>query len=571
MSSTAVEQIKERLTILDVVSAYVELHKAGKSYKGRSPFTNEKTPSFYVSPDRGMYYCFSSNQGGDMFTFVETMEGVDFKGALKILADKAGVELVAEDPKKRSERDTQYALIEEATKFFFSNLSSYPDTESYITGRGVEGKTIHTWRIGFALDAWRSLKEHLASKGYSEEAMLKAGLIKRTDDAKESYDVFRNRIMFPIADTSGRVVAFSGRTLSKDADTPKYVNSPETELYVKSDVLFGYDKAKQGIRQYDFSLVVEGQFDLVLCHQAGYTNAVAVSGTALTLHHVDLLQRLSNRAVLALDSDRAGIAAVKRSGAIMLKKGMDVKVVHIEGGKDPADIIKDDPKHFKRMVGNATHIIEFLLMILKGVTKDERAYKLQVREEIIPILGVMPNRIDREHFEGVVAEALGSTKDAIHYEVERVLEKKDDGVESPVVRPQVPKDDTRTNSRIVEVESYLKASIKLLSQGEQSTIAKTLSELLTEVGIVIDAEPDTRVAKLLFRLEEQFEKYKEKQLREELTDMATEFLRLVARRELSRIRSEVQSLESVGDHETAKKMLSETKQWETMLERKVVL
>lgn len=428
----AVEQIKERLSIFDVVAPYVELQKAGKNYKGKSPFTNEKTPSFYVSPDRNMYYCFSSNQGGDIFTFIEKMEGVDFKGALKILAEKAGVELVPEDPKKRTERDTQYALIEEAATFFFTEGTNTKVAQDYIIDRGVDGKTIHAWRIGFAPDAWRNLKEHLVGKGYTETQIQQAGLIKKSDESKESYDVFRNRIMFPISDASGRVVAFSGRTLSTDAETPKYVNSPETELFQKSDILFGYHIAKQGIRQYDFSLLVEGQFDLVLAHQAGYGNAVAVSGTALTPHHIDLLERLSNRAVLALDADRAGVAAMKRAADLMLRRGMDVKVARIEGGKDPADIIKEDPKRFKKIIGESVHVIEALLAILKTDVPDARAYKLRVREEVLPILAHMPNRIDREHFETVIALATETTKDAIHYEVERLAEHSKT-VETPTV------------------------------------------------------------------------------------------------------------------------------------------
>ena len=216
MSRTAVEQIKERLTIVDVIGGYVELKLAGKNYKAKSPFTNEKTPSFYVSPDRGMYYCFSSQKGGDMFTFIQEMEGVDFKGALKILAERAHVELVPEDPKKRDERETQYALLEEATHYFFTSRESAPLVDAYILDRGVTMQTIHAWRIGYAKDEWRALRTHLTNKGYTDAQMLAAGLIKKTDQGKEPYDVFRDRIMFPIFDTSGRVVAFSGRTLKKE-------------------------------------------------------------------------------------------------------------------------------------------------------------------------------------------------------------------------------------------------------------------------------------------------------------------------------------------------------------------
>lgn len=474
-----VQKIKDRLSIVDVVGGYVELHKAGKNYKGKSPFTSEKTPSFYVSPDRGMYYCFSSNQGGDIFTFIQTMEGVDFKGALKILADKAGVELVREDPKKRTERDALYALIEDATKFFFQEGTNHKTAQDYILGRGVDGKTLHTWRIGFAPDDWRALRSHLTEKKYTDEQMIKAGLIKRADGGKEPYDVFRNRIMFPIFDASGRVVAFSGRTLSQDKETPKYVNSPETELYQKSDILFGYDKAKQGIRKLDFSLLVEGQFDLVLAHQAGYGNTVAVSGTALTAHHIDLLQRLSNRAVLALDSDRAGIAAMKRAAQMMLAKGMDVKAVRIAGGKDPADIIKEDAARFKKMVGESKHVLECLLDIFKEEAKDERTYKLQVREEILPLVAVMPNRIDREHFEGVIAEAIDTTKDAIHFEVSRL--------ESP--KPPASRVDTEARQEHKKAAStgharrvYLFAMKEYLARDERTQhIGNNIEHYLKEI------------------------------------------------------------------------------------------
>ena len=202
--ATPVEQIKERLSIVDVVGGYVELKHAGKHFKGKSPFTNEKTPSFYVSPDRGMYYCFSSQKGGDMFTFIQEMEGVDFKGALKILAERANVELVAEDPKKRDARETQYALLEEATKYFFGEREVHPEIQKYIEERGVNAQSVHAWRIGYAKDEWRALRNYLKEKGFTDEQMLAAGLIKNADQGKEPYDVFRGRIMFPIFDPSGR-------------------------------------------------------------------------------------------------------------------------------------------------------------------------------------------------------------------------------------------------------------------------------------------------------------------------------------------------------------------------------
>ena len=246
--STPVEQIKERLSILDVVGGYVKLTKSGKHYKGKSPFTNEKTPSFFVSPERGMYYCFSTSKGGDIFSFIEEMEGVDFRGALKVLAERAGVEITPEDPKARSERDTLYKILEEATLFFGIELSKNPSALTYLESRGVKDETKRLWRIGSAPAEWRSLRTHLLERGFSDIQLVAAGLTKEAGACKEPYDVFRNRLMFPIADASGRVVAFSGRDMSGEPTAPKYVNSPETQLFEKSRILFGYDKAKNSFK-----------------------------------------------------------------------------------------------------------------------------------------------------------------------------------------------------------------------------------------------------------------------------------------------------------------------------------
>jgi len=565
----SVQKIKERLSIFDVVVPYVELQKAGKNFKGKSPFTNEKTPSFYVSPDRGMYYCFSSNQGGDIFTFIEKMEGVDFKGALKILADKAGVELVREDPKKRTERDAQYALIEEATAYFFTQGTNTQVAQDYILDRGVDGKTLHTWRIGFAPDEWRAVRVHLTEKGYTDTQMQKAGLIKKTDGGKEPYDVFRNRIMFPISDSSGRVVAFSGRTLSTDKETPKYVNSPETELFQKSDILFGYDKAKEGIRRLDFSLIVEGQFDVVLAHQAGYGNAVAVSGTALTAHHIDLLERLSNRVVLALDSDRAGIAAAKRAAEMMLARGMDIKVVEMPEGKDPADIIREDKGQFKQVVGKAVHVVEFLLNVLQKETKDDRAYKLRVREEVLPLLAIMPNKIDREHFEGVIAERLDTTKDGVHYEVERFAEKHK-GIRDN--KPASPEEKRANDTRHDDLIAFVSIGATILKEGDEHS--ELGAKILEHLETILQGKPsiDTELAnKLSFSIEEELSACSERQLREEFSDKLTELAVRVAKRRIAEFRDELKEAEASGDTEKVHELLKKMQEFQGALDTTITL
>ncbi|OGG61224.1 DNA primase [Candidatus Kaiserbacteria bacterium RIFCSPHIGHO2_02_FULL_49_34] len=467
---SAVEQIKEKLSILDVVGGYVELHRAGKSWKGKSPFTNEKTPSFHVSPDRGMYYCFSTSQGGDMFSFIQTMEGVDFKGALKILADKAGVELVAENPEKRSARDRAFAILEDATIYYFAEGQKSAQVQEYLKNRGVTTETSHGWRIGLAPDGWRNLRDYLKSKGYKDAEMLAAGLVKSAD-GKDPYDVFRNRVMFPISDPSGHVIGFSGRTLSDDPKNPKYVNSPETELFKKGEMMYGYHLAKTGIRHYDFSLVVEGQFDVVMSHQAGYQNAVAVSGTGFTMQHIDLLSRLSGRSVLCFDSDKAGIAATKRAAEPMLSRGMDVKVARIIGGKDPADIAKDHPEELKKIIGAASTIVDWLLTILKEDAKDDRAFIRAAEEEILPLIAVMPSRIEVEFFANEVARATGISKEAILGKIDSLIaarKKSDeptkaDAVKRPLAPLEAPKAEPHHDVRIHEHLLFFHTLLSILA------------------------------------------------------------------------------------------------------------
>lgn len=558
MARSTIEEIKEKLSIIDVVGAYAELIRAGKNYKAKSPFTNEKTPSFYVSPDRGMYYCFSSQKGGDMFTFIQEMEAVDFKGALKILAEKAGVELVQEDPKKRDDREIQYVLLEEATQYFFKSRDEFPLINEYIEGRGVKVQAVHAWRIGYARDEWRSLRTHLAQKGFTDAQMLRAGLIKQVDGGKEPYDVFRDRIMFPICDAGGRVVAFSGRTLKKEDGVPKYVNSPETELFLKSEILYGYDKAKQGIRSYDFSLVVEGQFDVVLSHQAGYTNAVAVSGTAFTKHHMMLLSRFSPNVVLALDADRAGISAVKRSAVPLLQHGMNVKVAHMPDGLDPADIVRKDPHELKKIVGKSTHVIEFLLEILKSQSKDERAYKLHVHEEILPLLLAIDNRIDREHFEGVVAHAIDSSRDGVHYEVERLANAAAKQIERRPQEEVVKVENVRSSKRI-DMESHIRAYIKCMEQSYPSIGER----MVLEIKKILEDEYDSLFGpvavpvsqKEIFEIEQYVETTKEKLLVEELSEKLTQYAQMVAKERLGALKMELAQDEKHTGGETSNEIL----------------
>ncbi len=418
-----VQQIKERLNIKDIIGEYVKLTKAGKNYKGLSPFANEKTPSFFVSPDKGMYYDFSSGQGGDIFSFVQKMEGVDFKGALKMLADRAGIELKRENKQVRDARDKAYKILEEATTFFETKLSENKEALKYLENRGVKKSTIKNFRLGFAPNSWQELGDHLRKLGYLDREIEYVGLIKRGDKGRY-YDRFRSRIMFPISDSVGRVVAFSGRIFGEPANddkNAKYINSPETKLFDKSHILYGYDKAKQYIRKYDFSILVEGQMDIVMSHQAGYGNTVAVSGTGLTEQHISLLKRLSKKLVMAFDADNAGITSTGRASVLALKNGMDVKVAEIPNGKDPADSILEDSKKWKEIVRDSKHVVDFYMDVMLKKSKDknwdERQFVLQVRDNVLPYVAKITSGTDQAHFVRSIANILSINEEAIWQDV----------------------------------------------------------------------------------------------------------------------------------------------------------
>ncbi len=404
--STHVEQIKEKLSIVDVIGSYIELHKAGTNFKAKCPFHNEKSPSFFVSPARNSYYCFGCGAKGDILTFVQEFEGLDFIGALRVLAKRAGVELTRENPAIRTERERLYLAMEHAALFFERSLKAKPEALAYLKKRGLTDASIKDWRLGYASVEWRTLAAYLESKKVSVADMEKVGLVKKSEKPNAAgghYDRFRGRIMFPIFDSSGRVVAFSGRQFESDGTEAKYINSPETPLFQKSNILFGFDRAKLNIRRQDFSLLVEGQMDLLLAHQAGFNNAVASSGTALTENHVDILRRLSNNLVIAYDGDDAGGAAAVRGWQIALGRGMEVKIATLPEGKDPADVVLENPKILSDAIVGARHIIEILLERLTAKKISDREKKVAAEKEILPYVAGLQSVAEQSHFISEIA------------------------------------------------------------------------------------------------------------------------------------------------------------------------
>ncbi len=434
---TTVEQIKERLPIDEVIGSYIKLEKSGKSLKAKCPFHNEKSASFFVSPDRGGYYCFGCGAKGDVFSFIEQFEGLDFRGALKVLAEKAGVKLTPNE-KIDNERDRLFEIMEEATKYFENEYSKSKEAQEYVKSRGINDETRKSFRISWAPLGWNNVHNFLKGKGYSDMLLEKAGLIKKKDNSDNNsspssyYDRFRGRVMFPITDTSGRVIAFSGRILKDDGQSAKYLNSPDTPLYDKSAILFGLDKAKTEIRRLNYSILVEGQMDLVMSHQAGIKNTVASSGTALSdegvnkegiINNLGLVRRLSPNVIIAFDADQAGRKAAMRASGIALSLGMDVKIADIVGGKDPADLVKEDIELWRNVIKQAKPVIEFELSnVLKEAT-DKRKVPRELRERVFPFVANIESSTDKSYFVKMIADRANIDEQSIWEDV-RTIEKK---------------------------------------------------------------------------------------------------------------------------------------------------
>lgn len=422
--NSSTQKIKEKLSIVDIISSYITIEKAGKNYKARCPFHNEKTPSFFISEERGSYYCFGCGAKGDIFSFVEHFEGTDFLGSLKILALRAGIELDSFKSNTQDKNDIYFNILEDATLFFEKKFLENKEARSYLLNRGLNDNSIKNFRIGYAPMSWNDLLNHLTKIGYKKEDIEKVGLIKNKDN--RYYDRFRGRIMFPINDTSGRVIAFSGRMLEKNAkeiQEAKYINSPDTPLFNKSNVLFGLDKAKSSIKIRDYTIIVEGQFDLILSHQAGFTNTVAVSGTAFTdtvnenenkINNLGLIRRLSSNIIFAYDGDDAGNRASYRSSMIALSLDMQVKIAVFPKGKDPADIISNNYKQWEEIIKNKVDIISYHINKIVENIQNKEIIRKQIEEKIFSFLILINSSIKKSNYIKEIHDKTGISEQAIN-------------------------------------------------------------------------------------------------------------------------------------------------------------
>lgn len=419
---TAVDEIKQRVDIVDVISRYTQLKKAGSTYKGLCPFHEERTPSFVVFPHTGTWHCFGAcGTGGDVFTFLMKKENLDFRETLELLARETGVELhPVEGDASHRQRSEIYKINGSAAAYFQNILRQHPGAEAargYLERRQIDAETAERFQLGFALDGWDGLRDHLSAQGYSIEEQLAAGLIKQNQERNSVYDAFRGRVMIPIRDRQGRVIGFGGRVLGDGV--PKYLNTAETPVFHKSHVVYGIDLAHRAISDEDQVVIVEGYMDVIAAHQHGFKNVVACMGTALTPDQLRQLQRYTKNFVLALDADAAGqqatirglnqarqaLARVQKAtptgGRMRLTERLaaNLFILSMPQGSDPDDVIRRDPALWKRLIGEAKPLVDFYFQVVADqVDLTSAQGKATAVAELAPLIAELGDEIERQHY-----------------------------------------------------------------------------------------------------------------------------------------------------------------------------
>ncbi len=427
-----IDEIRERLDIVQVISEYLQLKKTGANYSAVCPFHSEKTPSFFVSPSKQIFKCFGCGESGDVFKFVMKIEGLEFKEALPILAKKAGVELKKEPLQQRTKKQKMYEICELATKFFQKQIKSSKkgkEAQEYLEKRGITKNLIEDWRIGYAPNIWRSLSDFLVGKGYKREEIIKAGLAIESENKNATpYDRFRGRIIFPIFDLQNNVVGFGGRIFEEkiegETKPAKYINTPNTPIYDKSKILYGLNKSKTEIRKKEKVILVEGYTDVILSHKSGILNIVSSSGTSLTPYQLKILSRYTKNLILGFDMDIAGESATKRGIDIAQILGFDIRIISLPEGRDPADVANENPEKWKEAIEKTKSIIDFYFekAFLK-YDKNTLEGKKQISELLLPFFSRLQNKIEEAECVSRLSKELNLKEEIIWEELRKIIEK----------------------------------------------------------------------------------------------------------------------------------------------------
>lgn len=433
-----IDEVKARLNIEDVISEYVQLKRSGRNFKGLSPFSNERTPSFMVSPEKQIWHDFSSGKGGNVFSFVMEMEGLDFKGALELLARKAGVDL--EQYRSKGSRRTGpskerlHELLELSTKFYQVQFSQNQTALKYVLGeRKFSKETALAWRLGYSPNNGTALVDFAKSKGFTEAEIKAAGLSAQR--YRGLGDMFRGRLMIPLQDPQGNVIGFTARLLEKNDEAPKYINTPQTVLYDKSRHVFGLHFAKEAIRKTKFVVLTEGNLDVIASHQAGVKQVVATAGTALTEQQLKALSRFTGDIRLSFDADKAGVAATERAIPIASKVGVTLGIIDIPSGKDPDELIKQDPKLWEKAIAEHTYALDWLIeKYQKQLDVTTAVGKREFSDVLLPVVRALKDSVEQDHYILKIADITQVSKEALLTK----LNQKGTSTERPLKKAKTP-------------------------------------------------------------------------------------------------------------------------------------
>ncbi|MBI4117695.1 MAG: DNA primase [Parcubacteria group bacterium] len=429
-SMDSVEEIKSKLDIVSFISEYLELKAAGANHKARCPFHHEKSPSFMVSPSRQIWHCFGCGKGGDVFSFLQLYENIDFPEALKFLADKAGVVLQKKSFEDTSEKNTLFEINEKAALFFHELLMKHPKAEharNYAQSRGLDEKTLRDFCVGYAPDGWEVLRKYFNRKGIGDQNLQKAGLVVPSKQGGAAYDRFRNRLMFPIKDHQGNTVGFTARVLDPEKDKMgKYINTPETAVYHKSRILYGLFEGKKAIRELDTVVLVEGQMDVIASHKVGCKHVVASSGTALTVEQLSLLKRYAKNIAFCFDTDGAGIEALDRAFLLALEHDLHVKVVNIPDGcgKDADECIQKNPDLWKQILSDSKDYMEVFMARLLSQPRDNPVQKQTIIRTFLSLLKHFQSRLMQNQYMRFFAFHMDIPENILYEEMQSLKVKK---------------------------------------------------------------------------------------------------------------------------------------------------
>lgn len=488
ISRETIDEVKNRMDIVDIIGEFVSLKRSGQNYKALSPFTNEKTASFYVVPSKGIFKDFSSGKGGDGITFVMEHEGMSYMETIRYLAKRYGVDLQEEvsTPEvlaSQNTRDSLYILMNYAKDYYRNLLTDHDEGKSvglsYFRERGFNDRTIEKFELGYSLNSWDSLIRKALPDGHSEDMLDKAGLMIRKEDGKK-YDRFRGRVIFPVHNLSGKVIAFGARMLGKEKDQPKYINSPETEIYHKSNVLYGLFQGKNAIRREDFCYLVEGYTDVISLHQSDIDNVVASSGTALTEDQIKLIRRFTENVTVLYDGDAAGIKAAVRGIDLVLKGGLNVRIVLLPDGEDPDSFSKKmgSTELKKYLKDHTKDFISFKIDLYATDAAHDPIRKAEAIREIITSISLIPDPIKRSVYLQETGQLLKIPETVLLTELNKILiqerRKKDDEKtrgpqvpEAPVVPDVLPQGTRFDTASVVQLQE--RESIRLLLNYAENT------------------------------------------------------------------------------------------------------